>query len=130
MLGVTAKRVFLALGRQDLEAFGRAPQHHYLIRSVDPVTPPLSVPHARYITARGPFDASEELDLLRSNGIERVVAKNSGGAATYGKIAAARTLGIPVLLYRRPADPGGASVETVEEALGWLQHQLRLDRGV
>jgi precorrin-6A/cobalt-precorrin-6A reductase len=127
-IGATARRVFLALGRQDLEAFAAAPQHHYLVRSVEPVT--LCVPSACYITARGPFEEAAELDLLRSNAIEVVVAKNSGGAATYGKMAAARALGIPVLLLQRPANPGGESVETVEQALSWLQHQLRLERGV
>ena len=34
-----------------------------------------------------------------------VVAKNSGGDATYGKIAAARALGLPVIMLKRPALP-------------------------
>ena len=55
---------------------------------------------------RGPFGETEERALLAGHAIEVVVAKNSGGAATYGKIAAARSLGIPVLLIRRPAEPG------------------------
>jgi precorrin-6A/cobalt-precorrin-6A reductase len=124
------RRVFLALGRQDLEPFARAPQHHYLIRSVDPVEPPLSVPDARYILARGPFEEASDRDLLRSNAIDVVVAKNSGGAATYSKIAAARSLGVQVVVIRRPKESECLSVETVEEALAWLDHQLALDRGV
>ena len=51
-----------------------------------------------------------------------VVAKNSGGPAAYGKIAAARTLGIEVMLLRRPALPVVASVETIAEAVAWLDH--------
>ena len=49
-----------------------------------------------------------------------VVTKNSGGSATYGKIAAARALGLPVILLRAPKRPDGASVETAEDALAWL----------
>ncbi len=48
-------KIFLALGRQELAPFEAAPQHAYLIRSVDPVEPPLAVPNATYILARGPF---------------------------------------------------------------------------
>lgn len=124
------RRVFLALGRQDLEPFTRAPQHHYLIRSVDPVEPPLSVPDARYVLARGPFEEASDRELLRSNAIDVVIAKNSGGAATYSKIAAARSLGVRVVMIRRPQESECATVETVEEAVAWLDHQLTLDRGV
>src|SRR5262249_11778942 len=91
------RRVFLALGRSELAAFIGAPQHHYLIRSFDPVEPPLPVPHAIYITGRGPFAESDERALLLTHGIEVIVTKNSGGAAVYGKIAAARQLGLAVI---------------------------------
>ena len=54
--------------------------------------------------------------------INVVVAKNSGGDATYGKIAAARSLGIGVIMLRRPVLPAVAAVETVQEAIEWLDH--------
>src|SRR5262249_29606809 len=38
-LGAEGRDVFLTVGRQDLGPFARAPQHRYLIRSVDPVEP-------------------------------------------------------------------------------------------
>ena len=129
-LGIAPRRVFLALGRQEIAPFVSAPQHRYLIRSVDPVQPPLAVPHARYIEERGPFGEAEERALLAEHAVEAVVAKNSGGQATYGKIAAARALGIPVLLIRRPADPGGRSVSEVSEAIAWLDHVLGIDAHV
>ena len=52
------------------------------------------MPHAGYVTGRGPFGEADDRALLDAHGIEIVVAKNSGGAATYGKIAAARALGL------------------------------------
>jgi precorrin-6A/cobalt-precorrin-6A reductase len=56
--------------------------------------------------------------------IDVVVAKNSGGTATYGKIAAARARGIDVIMLRRPAAPACAAVETIEDAIAWLDHAL------
>jgi precorrin-6A/cobalt-precorrin-6A reductase len=119
-LGAAPRRVFLALGRNELAPFTAAPQHHYLIRSVDPVEPPLAVPHAAYLTGRGPFAEADERALLRQNRIETIVAKNSGGDATYGKIAAARALDVAVIVLRRPALPAVPAVETVDAALAWL----------
>jgi precorrin-6A/cobalt-precorrin-6A reductase len=121
-LGAPPRRVFLALGRNELAPFAGAPQHHYLVRSVDPVEPPVAVPHAAYLTGRGPFAEADERALLETHRIEIIVAKNSGGDATYGKIAAARELSLPVILLRRPVLPAVPAVETVEAALAWLDH--------
>jgi precorrin-6A/cobalt-precorrin-6A reductase len=121
-LGEEPQRVFLALGRQELAPFRQAPQHHYLIRSVDPVSPPLAVPHATYVTARGPFTEAEDRALLRQHRIDVIVSKNSGGDATYGKIAAARALGIAVVMFARPDLPDVPAVDSVEEVLTWLDH--------
>jgi precorrin-6A/cobalt-precorrin-6A reductase len=124
VLGDEPRRVLVALGRNELTPLLQAPQHFYLIRSVDPVDPPLPLPHAAYITGRGPFAEADELALMRAHGIDAVIAKNSGGSATYGKIAAARALGIEVIMLRRPPAPAAPSVATVEEAIAWLAHAL------
>ncbi|OBQ75443.1 cobalt-precorrin-6A reductase [Mesorhizobium erdmanii] len=121
-LGPAPRRVFLALGRQEVAAFEAAPQHHYLIRSVDPVEPKLSVPDADYLLARGPFHESDERALLERHSIDVVVSKNSGGAATYGKIAAARALGIEVVVVRRPALPNVPSAGTIDELTAMVDH--------
>jgi len=63
---------------------------------------------------------------MTTHGIEVIVAKNSGGAATYGKIAVARALGIEVIMLRRPPAPEAPAVETIEEAVAWLDHALTL----
>jgi precorrin-6A/cobalt-precorrin-6A reductase len=123
-LGSKPRHVFLALGRKELAPFASAPQHHYLVRSVDPVEPSLGVPHASYLVARGPFAETAERELLLSRGIDAIVSKNSGGDATYGKIAAARALGIEVVMLRRPQLPAVPNVASVEEAAAWLGHAL------
>jgi len=131
-LGPSPRRVFLALGRNEIGCFAQAPQHAYLVRSVEPVDPPLAVPHASYVTGRGPFTEADDRGLLSTHAIDVVVAKNSGGTATYGKIAAARALGVPVIMLRRPALPAAPTVETVDEAVTWLDHAraLPIERGV
>ena len=131
-IGTAPRRAFLTLGRKELRPFEAAPQHFYLVRSVDPVDPPLAVSHAQYVVARGPFSEADDRALLESQRIDVIVAKNSGGEATYGKIAAARALGLPVIMLKRPALPEVDSVATVDEALRWLDHALTLstERGV
>ena len=131
-LGQAPRRVFLALGRNELRPFEAAPQHVYLVRSVDPVDPPLAVPHTIYVTARGPFSEEEDRALIERHRIDAIVAKNSGGAATYGKIAAARALHLPVIMLKRPALPEAESVASVEDALAWLDHAITFStaRGV
>jgi precorrin-6A/cobalt-precorrin-6A reductase len=131
-LGAHPRRAFLALGRQELAPFAAQPQHAYLIRSVDPVVPPLAVPAAVYVTARGPFAVEDDVRLLVDYNIDVVVSKNAGGEASYAKIAAARRLGLPVLMVRRPAVPDVPAVATVEEAEAWIDHLAapREKRGV
>jgi precorrin-6A/cobalt-precorrin-6A reductase len=122
-LGDIPRCVLLALGRKAIEPFANAPQHRYLVRSVEAIMPPLSVPHAVYITGRGPFAEADERALIERHRIEVIVAKNSGGPATYGKIAAARALRLPVIMLRRPSLPAVAAVATVGDAVAWLDHR-------
>lgn len=121
-LGEAPRRVFLAIGRQEVGAFRVAPQHRYLVRSVEPVAAENALAQAQYILSRGPFAEADEMALLREHGIEVVVAKNSGGDATYGKIAAARALGLPVVMVARPPAGGGMKLESPEAVLSLLDH--------
>jgi precorrin-6A/cobalt-precorrin-6A reductase len=116
------RRVFVTLGRSELAPLTKAPQHFYLIRSVDPVELPL--PQASYLVDRGPFHEANERALMRAHAIDAVIAKNSGGTASYGKIAAARALGIEVIMLRRPAPPDGPAVESIDEIIAWLDHAI------
>jgi precorrin-6A/cobalt-precorrin-6A reductase len=130
-LGSAPRRVFLALGRKEIAPFERAPQHFYLVRSVDPVEPPLAVREAVYVLERGPFSLELDRKLLEQHRIDVVVARNSGGDAAYAKIAAARALALPVLMLRRPASPDVPSVASVAEAVAWLSHVAApAERGV
>ncbi|MBV8613345.1 MAG: cobalt-precorrin-6A reductase [Acetobacteraceae bacterium] len=120
-LGPAPRRVLLTIGQKDLAAFAAAPWHHYVLRSVDPPAPD-ALPHrAEVIAARGPFAETAERDLLVTRRIEVLVTKNSGGGATEGKLAAARVLGLPVVMVSRPPPPDAETVATADEALAWIE---------
>jgi precorrin-6A/cobalt-precorrin-6A reductase len=119
-LGDTPKRVLLTQGRLQIATFARAPQHHYIARAIEPPESLDAFPHGRLILARGPFDLAQEEELMRDEKIEMVVSKNSGGAATYAKIAAARNLRIPVVMLARPALPDVARTHDLDRALAWV----------
>jgi precorrin-6A/cobalt-precorrin-6A reductase len=131
-IGEPPRRVFVALGRNDLVPFIAAPQHFYLFRSVDPIDPPLPLPHASYITERGPFGEAHDRALMTEHRIGAVISKNSGGSAAYGKIAAARALGVEIIMIRRRSVADASAVATMDEAVSWLAHALTsvMARGV
>ncbi|MGO8433430.1 precorrin-6A/cobalt-precorrin-6A reductase, partial [Rhizobium johnstonii] len=95
-LGTSPRPVFMAKGGQGAHHAEAAPQHHSLVRSVDPVAPALALDNVEYILERGPFTLDGECELLRRHDIDAIVAKNSGGAATYAEIEADRLLGSEV----------------------------------
>ncbi|BAS00531.1 cobalt-precorrin-6x reductase [Blastochloris viridis] len=119
-LGDKRRRVFLGIGRLNLHLFARAPQHAYLVRLVDPPREALPLPDVEVVVARGPFHDAADRAMLERFGAEMVVTKNSGGTAADAKLVAARALGLPVVMVRRPAVPERQVVATVADALGWL----------
>jgi precorrin-6A/cobalt-precorrin-6A reductase len=112
------ERVFLTTGRQGLAAFARSAPW-FLVRCVDPPEPPLPA-RMRLLLSRGPYTLDGELELMRAHRIDVLVTKDSGGEHTAAKLHAARLLGKPVVIVRRPAAPDVPTVATVEHALSWL----------
>ncbi|POX60878.1 cobalt-precorrin-6A reductase [Streptomyces sp. Ru62] len=114
------RRVFLTTGRLGLAAFAHLTDLRFLVRSVDPPEPPLP-PDSSIVLARGPFTVTAETELLRAHRIDVLVTKDSGGEATAAKLTAARELGLPVVVVRRPALPAGVTaVPGVPDALARL----------
>lgn len=119
-------RVFLAIGRQNLDAFAAKPQHHYLLRLVDPPQGPLPLPDTSVVIARGPFTEPADRELLARHRIDLIIAKNAGGAGARAKLDAARMLGLPVVLIDRPTLPPRRIAGTVEEVMAFLAHPADL----
>lgn len=123
LLSGPPQRVFLAIGRQHLDAFAGQSQHHYLLRLVDPPGQ-LPLPRCTVELDRGPFDAAADRALMERHRIGVVVAKNAGGVGAEAKLTAARALGLPVILIDRPAPPPRRTVATVEQAMAWVHADL------
>ena len=112
------ERVFLTTGRQGLAAFAGSPLW-FLVRCVDPPEPPLPQ-RMELVLSRGPYTVDGELSLMRGHRVDVLVTKDSGGDLTVAKLTAARELGVPVVVVRRPPPPDVPAVATVVEAVSWL----------
>ncbi|HOW95587.1 MAG TPA: cobalt-precorrin-6A reductase [Mycolicibacterium fallax] len=115
------RRVFLTTGRSGTAAF-LGSDAWFLIRAVTPPDRELLPPNHELLLSRGPYSYDGEAALLREHRIEAMVTKNSGGAMTRAKIDAATDLGIPIVMIDRPELPAGiTTVDTVEDAIAWVQ---------
>ena len=123
------EHVLLALGRMHVAAFATQPQHHYVLRFVDPPAERPVLPDHHLVVDRGPFTVAGDRALIAAHGIQRIVCKNAGGSGARAKLVAARELGVPVLMIDRPALPERATVDSVAAVFDWLaDHDA--DRGV
>jgi len=122
------RRAFLTVGVKELAAFGAADGVFFLVRLVEVPQGKLPLAASEVVIGRGPFAADEERELLSRHAIDLVIAKNSGGEATYGKIAAARALGLPVILQRRLTLPPADTATSIEAAVDWVVRQAAAPR--
>lgn len=95
------KRPFFTVGRLIFSRTDlREPHQHWLVRSAGVETANSS--DISEIKAIGPFKLDDEMALLTVYGIDVLISKNSGGEAVAAKLEAAKQLGIPVFLLKRP----------------------------
>lgn len=120
-LGDTPRRVLLTTGRLGLDHFARAPQHHYLIRTIDHPGDLAELPDHEILLDRGPFELEAERELMRRERIDIVVTKNSGGSATRAKLVAARELNLPVVIVQPPLRPDVPRVHDVAGVFAFLE---------
>ncbi|MBI05942.1 MAG: cobalt-precorrin-6A reductase [Rhodospirillaceae bacterium] len=118
-------RIFLSVGTRSLQFFSELREIWCLVRLITPLETPIPLLRAKFVMGRGPFDTASERRLLEQHRIDLVVTKASGGEATRGKIDAARTLGLPVVMVRRPDPPPGEAVGSTDAALSWLMKELK-----
>src|SRR5207344_3277521 len=75
-IGEEPRRVFLTTGRMELAPFRSAPQHFYIVRSVEAPSAQDLPPRVELIAARGPFKFEDEKALLAERKIQVIVTKN------------------------------------------------------
>jgi precorrin-6A/cobalt-precorrin-6A reductase len=129
IVGQFGERAFLTVGSGEIACFAAADGMHYLVRLVDPPARGLPLRSHEVVVGRGPFALADERRQLERHAIDVLVCKASGGAATVAKVIAARELGLPVVMVRRPPPEPGEAVETVEAAVTWIAREHPLPRG-
>lgn len=112
--------VFLGTGRQTLDRFANLTGREVICRQIDPPDKPFPFAGGRFLVGRPPFSVTDEVALFTALGVQYLVVKNAGGAASGTKLTAARQLGIPVLMIARPPQGDWPVVATVEAARAWV----------
>ncbi|MDX1540654.1 MAG: cobalt-precorrin-6A reductase [Geminicoccaceae bacterium] len=102
-----------------------APDLELVVRAIEPPARP-PPPGVRWLLARGPFRLKDERRLLERLRVDALIAKASGGGRIEPKLQAAEDLGRAVIVIARPPVPrGGTVVESVPDAVRWLDAQAR-----
>ena len=128
LVGQVGRRAFLTVGAGEIASFAAATGVQFLVRLIDLPRQPLPLRCHEVVTGRGPFTLAEERHRLERHAIDVLVCKASGGAPTEAKIVAARELGLPVIMVRRPPPEPGDAVDTVEAAVDWLAFDHPFER--
>lgn len=127
---------FLTIGRLELSAFLHRNDISFFCRAIeppkqtDPKKQKISNPmredewpdNFNFIYAKGPFSYRDEKTLFKQHSFKAIVTKNSGGEKARAKLDVARDLNIPVIMINRPKTPDDQTVQTIDEALNWLEN--------
>lgn len=120
---VPGSHVFLATGRASLAHFVNRPDVEFTTRVIDELPDRFPLAKGRFLASRPPFSIEDEVETLRNLGVSWLVARNSGGTGGIEKVIAANKLGIKVVMVSRPEPQDVPRVETVSEALSYMEAQ-------
>jgi precorrin-6A/cobalt-precorrin-6A reductase len=119
-----AKKVLVTTGQSNLNELKKLTDIHFFIRVMEKASEKATQENYTFIDGLPPFSLDEELGLIEKYDIDSLLTKQSGGTATVNKIIAAIRRRIPIVLIRRPPPEPGEHVESVEDALMWLEQKL------
>lgn len=123
------KRIFLSTGVKDLSSFLTADPEHKAVWFARVTPSPESlkraldagIPPSRLCAMQGPFSVEANTALWREWKIDCVVTKESGETGGLpSKIAAAKAIGIPILVVERPPVHYPAQTSSFEGVQSWL----------
>lgn len=113
-------RVFTTTGRATLAGFKTMRAAHLYVRQLSDAATKVNIKNASYIVGDAPFSTEEEVALFQDLKIDWLVTRNAGGDAGRTKLDAARELGLPVAMIRRPPKTDGPKLQSAQEALDWV----------
>lgn len=119
-----ARKVFVTTGQSGLDALGVCADTHFVIRVIEEPAQAPAIENFTLITDRPPYSLENEVALMEEHQIDALLTKQSGGEGTVAKMVAAIQKKIPIIMISRPLPEPGDSVESVKDALKWLQMQL------
>lgn len=115
--------VFLATGRRDLVRFANLDQRRILCRVRDTPQSPIPFQNGQFVVTRGPVTVNDEIDHFDELKVDWIVTRNSGGQGGWPKLEAARVMGLPVAVLRRPPPVEMVKIATVAELLNWVRRR-------
>lgn len=124
ILADCAKKVLVTTGQSSLNELNNLTDIHFFIRVIEKTCEEVAMKNHTFIYGLPPFSLDEELALMEKYDIDALLTKQSGGTATVNKVIAAIRRRIPIVLIRRPLPEPGEHVESVEDALMWLEQKL------
>ncbi|MEM9969598.1 MAG: precorrin-6A/cobalt-precorrin-6A reductase [Pseudomonadota bacterium] len=116
--------VLLVTGQRSLDDFKNLTERRILCRVRDAGARLFPFESGRYVPSHGPFTVHRECDFLLDEKIDWIISQNAGGQGSWPKIEAARELGLPVAMVRRPPQPQGMRINSVAEAISWVRRRL------
>jgi precorrin-6A/cobalt-precorrin-6A reductase len=111
-------RVFTNVGRALLPGLAGFRGQLFVRQTTQHDAAPVSA-NMHYIFGSPPFTHDNEVALLRDLGVDAVLFRNTGGAASDTKVTAARTLGLGIVMLARPAAPAGTHLPDVQAVARW-----------
>lgn len=115
--------VFLATGRQTLERFANLSACRLICRQIDPPEEPFPFENGEFLVGQPPFSVENEIALFQRLNVDWLVVKNAGGAASRTKLDAARHLGLPIAMIKRPPLLDATRFEDISDAVDWALAQ-------
>lgn len=117
-------RVLLSTGQRGLDRFENLADRVLYVRVPDFPEIPFPFAHGDFIVRPTKMPTAAEEALLHELKVTWIVARNSGGNNSISRLEAARRLGIPVAMIRRPPQPEAPRISTVAEVLAWVRRRL------
>lgn len=119
-------RCFLAIGRQHLEPFLTRNDVFFVARMVEKSENIEQTPNLEIVLSK-PRTEEEEREFLAKYDFDCLVCRNSGGDVSYHKLAAARKIGLPVIMITRKALPDILTFGNEDEVVNFVSDIFRAD---